>query len=597
MKIRALLYLLFFCASLAQAQRQSVLNNVQDLLGYEQIPQEKLFIHYNSTVLFSGEYLYYKVYCINSKNNRLSTISKIAYVELINENKTPVFRHKVKLDDGLGQGDFFLPVSVPSGNYKLIGYTQWMLNSKQNIFFQDDISILNPYQGDQKNIFSSTSNDVSGLSLVGNTNSKQTERMKIDTSENIDLILDKEIFQKRSLVGLTINTSDNATLSGNYSISVKKKNSFGASKRISAKEFSVSQLKTTGNVTKSIQSSIFLPEMRGELIYGKIIPTEANIPISSVQVALSIPGDTENVKVVATNDEGIFVFNLNKIYATQDFVFQILGPNKKMYRIELDEMPEVTYPDLDFYKFNITKELKDDITKRSIHNQIDNSFYSIKPDTIQEVKQNIPFYGSQYDTYTLDEYTRFATIKETIVEIVDNVWTESDSNGEKKFAVRGYYPTQEDNGYKPLVIIDGIVEQDHELLMEYDARKVKRISFVRDRYFLGTKIFEGILIFETLKGDYLESLDTRSDVFKINLIRPLEHKKYYKQAYTKENDEYDRIPDFRHQLFWEPNITLDTNSTGINFYTSDTIGDYEISIEGFTNQGVPVSLKKEFKVE
>ncbi|GAA4276155.1 hypothetical protein [Aquimarina mytili] len=596
-KINPLLYIfLFLFISNIHGQRESVLKTAEELSGYYQVPQEKMFIHYNTTLLFSGEYLYYKVYCLNTKNNLLSDISKIAYVELIDEDKNAIFKHKVKLENGVGQGDFFLPVSVPSGNYKLIGYTQWMINAKDNLFFQGDISILNPYQGNQKTILSDVPVDTEILPVENDTAVVKTEINTSKDNTDIKLNLDKQVFKKRSPVVLTINMANSLHRSGNYSISVNKKDFFTSATAVSATEFSVLHPKAVINKEKSISSSFFLPEMRGDLIYGKIIPKESTLPVSSIQIALSVPGKKNDIKIATTNNKGVFIFSLNKDYSTKEFVFQILGENRNNYTIVLNEIPEIEYPDFDFYTFEISESLKDHIVNRSVNNQIDNSFFVAKPDTIQEPKENISFYGKDFSTYDLDEYTRFATIKETVIEIVDDVWTKSNKKEEKTFAIRGYYPTQEDYEYKPLVIIDGIVEQDHKFLMEYDARKIKRISFVRDRYFLGTKIFEGVLIFETLKGDYLESLN-RSYIFKSVLKRPLTKKKYYKQRYLEGDNSYNHIPDFRHQLFWEPSITLEKNNTVITFFTSDAIGDYEISIEGFTNEGVPVSLKRDFRVE
>ena len=123
---------------------QALLDKDQ-LAIYNEIPQEKMFIHYNSSLLFSGDFLYYRAYCINSQTNKLSDLSKIVYIELIGQDKNQVFKHKIILKKGLGQGDFFIPTSIPSGNYKLIAYTKWMKNNEEEHFFQGDISIINPF--------------------------------------------------------------------------------------------------------------------------------------------------------------------------------------------------------------------------------------------------------------------------------------------------------------------------------------------------------------------------------------------------------------------------------------------------------------------
>ena len=108
-------------------------------------PSERVHLHFNDSFLLAGEYLYYKLYCIDEQTNSLSSLSKIGYVALINSHGEEIFRHKITLENGMGQGDFFVPTSVTSGSYKLLGYTQWMGNLTITDFFQSDVIVVNPY--------------------------------------------------------------------------------------------------------------------------------------------------------------------------------------------------------------------------------------------------------------------------------------------------------------------------------------------------------------------------------------------------------------------------------------------------------------------
>ncbi len=587
-----LLIIILFASSL-YAQRQSVLKSLEELKGYQNVPQEKVFLHFNTSMLFSGEYLYYSLYCFNEENNLLSNISKIAYVELLNEKKEAIFKHKIRLENGLGQGDFFLPITVPSGNYKLIGYTQWMLNSKKDSFFQGDLSILNPYQGDQKAILAQ-SRFSDSITNQNNSNKNFNILTKENTNNDIKILLDKQAFGKRDKVKLVIDQGNKKIGFGNYSISIRKKSSFKSAKPTRANEF-LSKYPKINKLSKSIGSSFFLPEMRGELIYGKVISKESDFSVSNLNVALSIPSKNAEVKIVSTNKEGIFKFNLNKVYKANQVVIQVLGKDKNEYTVELFEIPRFLYPEFDFYDFKITKEAKNDIVQRSVYNQIENSFFNLKPDTIQVPKDFTPFYGNQIKTYYLDDYTRFSTVKETIVEIVNGVWIRKNEEGDNVFAIRGYYSDQDDSGLIPMVLVDGILIQEHEDIINLDARKVKSISFLRNRYFLGTKIYEGILVIETLDGDYVERLD-KNYIFKSELSRPQARKNYYQQRYDLDTISFDRIPDYRYQLLWKPGLRLNKNSIELEFFTSDVTGDFEISLEGFSDNGMSVSINEYFKV-
>ena len=71
----------------------------------------------------------------------------------------------------------------------------------------------------------------------------------------------------------------------------------------------------------------------------------------------------------------------------------------------------------------------------------------------------------------------------------------------------------------------------------------------------------------------------------------------FKPVYTLDSaTETKRIPDFRDQLLWMPSLNLSSNTAVIDFYTSDNLGTYEISVQGFTNNGTPVSVSESFVV-
>ncbi|WP_298311744.1 hypothetical protein [uncultured Aquimarina sp.] len=594
MRILSIIYVLFFLTYSVHGQRQSVLKTNKDVYGYNLVPQEKVFVHYNTSLLFSGEYFYYRVYCFNAESNVLSNISKVAYLVLLDEDQNTVFEHKIKLENGLGQGDFFVPVSIPSGNYKLVGYTQWMLNETSR-FFQADVSIVNPYQGNQGKILSA---DVPKDSLDNsNTEGLKGNEFKIvdeNTKTDLELSTDSKSYGKRSLVKLRLETPELSATEGNYSLSVRKRGIFPKALPVRAKNFSTLYNDGVRSSTKSAGTSVFLPEMRGELIYGKIIAKEASFSVSKQSVGLSIPGKTGDMKVVLTDDTGNFVFNLSNRNDSDEVLIQVLGKDKENFTIQIFEIPEVKTQNLEFYQFKISPSLKDKIVERSVHNQIDNVFYSVKPDTLNALTNAFPFHGTEIETYKLDDYTRFGTVKETIVEVVENVWTKKDENGNEVFAVRGYYPTvKKQQNFLPLLVVDGVFIQDQESIINYDARKIKSISFIRDRYYLGAQVFEGLVIIETMTGDYLNSINNSAT---ITLSSLQVSKKYFRQNYN-DDESYKRIPDFRNQLLWQPNVKMTKGKSSIEFYTSDVTGDFEICLEGFKDNGFPISIKKYITVE
>ena len=201
---------------------QTTLNS-SEVSAYENIPKESVFIHQNTSFLLSGEYLYYKVYCLNDKANNLSNISKIAYVELVGSDKIPVFKHKIKLNKGLGQGDFLIPTSIISGNYKLIAYTQWMRNLEQNQFFQSDISIINPFHAKQSAILKKNQSiEAQNIDLKKENLDNNKASIKLTGKEYIELNVNSKLFKNREKVVLSVQSLQNNLSHGNYSLSVRK---------------------------------------------------------------------------------------------------------------------------------------------------------------------------------------------------------------------------------------------------------------------------------------------------------------------------------------------------------------------------------------
>lgn len=550
---------------------------------FNNTPQEDVFVHVNTTFLFPGEYLLYKIYTLNREENKWSDISKIAYVELIGENGEQVFKHKVKLEEGIGQADFFIPTNTPSGNYKLVAYTNWMKNVKGN-YFDTDITIINPYQSQQTNLIASAENEPATLG-----NRVGSDQQTKNNAGLLSLELNKNKFENRDRVLLKIHPEEN--LEGNFSVSVRKLTSPYGMEQKSAVSFM--QTSEKGN-SQFQQGSFYLPELRGQLITGKISALEDGILPAGQKIALSIPENSFPL-IGRTNGNGEFFFNLDKDIRGKQATLEVLGENKGKFKIELFNSSGIDDSSLKFGKFHLTPEMEEMILQRSIHNQIENAFFRVKPDTLKTVELEESFLKNNMITYNLDDYTRFKTIPETFVEIINSAWVRRDTRGNKVFEVRGLLNNIA-MGKLPMIIIDGLLIQDHADLFYLDAFKVQSISIVREKVFVGPEIYQGVILVETIDQDFYETY-SKEFVNKIELKQPKSEKRYFQQKYQTDSTN-SRIPDFRYQLYWQPNLDLTSEEDkNIEFFTSDVNGDFQIILEGFTKEGQPVSLRKNFSVE
>jgi hypothetical protein len=144
-KLRAatLFFMAFFSVASSTAQ---VLTNVQNnFTAYQENNlQEKLYVHTDKSFYVTGEILWFKIYCVDGSTNKMLDLSKVAYVDILDNNHTAVMQAKIALKDGKGSGSLLIPVSLINGNYQLRAYTSWMKNFNAAYFFEKQVTIVNP---------------------------------------------------------------------------------------------------------------------------------------------------------------------------------------------------------------------------------------------------------------------------------------------------------------------------------------------------------------------------------------------------------------------------------------------------------------------
>jgi len=104
---------------------------------------EKVFVHTDKEAYLTGEILWFKIYNADGTTNKLLDVSKVVYVEILDYKHAPVLQAKIAMKNGMGNGSFYLPFSVSTGNYLLRAYTSWMKNFDAGYYFEKPISILN----------------------------------------------------------------------------------------------------------------------------------------------------------------------------------------------------------------------------------------------------------------------------------------------------------------------------------------------------------------------------------------------------------------------------------------------------------------------
>jgi hypothetical protein len=563
-------------------------NSIAESKSITQTMQEKIFLHLNTTTFITGETLFFKIYCMNPANSTRSLISKIGYIELIDSDKKVISKSKIYLEKGVGEGNYFIPTTLNTGNYKIIAYTKWMLNSSSTNFEVIDITIINPFQPKQGAYFSNSTLNTENSTVI----KPNVYAVAALNKTNPTIETDKKTYSNREKVSLNINPLSERFGKGNYSVSVRKLINLPIQKQKNAVEFKQSNTITnSGNVATAIN---IVPEFRGELITGSISAKKPELSINNKIVLLSIPGKSFAVKTVKTNSSGKFVFILDKNPNNSNCVVQVMDDKRNDYTIQLDESPETETASLQFSSnLNLTENDSIAIQDQSTANQIENAYYSMKKDSLITDYKTDSFFNTFQKEYILDNYTRFPTLKETIIEVVIELFYRKNNdsysiyvrNDKKDLTVYG----------PPLVLIDGIAIQDTNELFTYNMANVAKISLVNEGYVYGPGLFGGLVSIETKNNDY-QIKATGNFIKQTEIPRPLNKTKFFTPDYS-DKTKYERIPDYRYQLLWLPQVNLADAEDPISFYTSDVTGTFEITLEGFTDQGIPISLKDTFEVQ
>lgn len=555
------------------------------------IPKERVHLHLNASLYLSGENLLYSFYCMDLKEQKPSVISKIGYVELIDENLEAVFKQKVKLEQGRGHGVFFIPSAVPSGNYKLIAYTQWMLNGGVSEMYQQDILIVNPFQQDQTRILASDNGsmaiDSMATPVVSYQPKSQGTRQSLHDRPLIDF--EESAVGKRQRFDFKVQSPGGS--SGSYSISVRKKEGIASPVLQKATE-SLGKTKDPLPYQPNDQSgTYFLPELRGELIKGKVT-TAGTTPAPYVNLALSIPERNFVFKIVQTDAQGNFHFILDQEYEGNKAVIQVIEAHTEKLEIKLQEHSSPDYSQLGFAAHTINEKQAAELLEKSIDVQIQNSYAEAHSDSIRPVPNRDPVFEKDRHEYFLDDYTRFPTVKETILEVVELAYTRQRQN--KGSIHTRIYNEEIEKGLNTLLLVDGLFIQDHDPVIHAKAEKIKKISVYNKSYIYGTGLFEGVVSMESYDGDFLGQLPGYES-HSFDLFRPEREIILFEKNYEA-SESGSRIPDQRRQLYWQPEAVLSQKVQVFSFYTSDVEGIFEIVIEGVTESGMLVSSRRTFEV-
>ena len=289
---------------------------------------------------------------------------------------------------------------------------------------------------------------------------------------------------------------------------------------------------------------------------------------------------------------GEVTFFTRHISGTHEIVTVALSPSSSRYRVDI-ESPYATHPEKELPALRLNPAWQDELVKRSVGLQV---LHAYRSDSLVREKAEKPWFQWQPDwSYLLDEYTRFTTMEEVVIEFIPGLRFRK-MDGVRRLAVL----TEERIGYtigNSLVLLDGIPIVDHEVIFKYDPLKIRKIDVYKGKYVFGGQIFDGIASFSSYEHNYPGLVVDNSTQF-FDYEGTQAQRIFYMPAYRTETEKRSPVPDFRHTLLWRPDIrTNGESSISIPFTTSDLTGDFTITIEGLTQTGEALYATEQFQVK
>ena len=543
------------------------------LQGAERL-RERVYLSTDRDVYVAGDAVWLSAWCVDAGTGRLSSFSKTAYVE-VHSPTGMVQTAKIALDGGRGAGRLTLPTTLPTGNYRLLAYTQ-LGASEEGFDALTGVRTVSVF-----NILSKERTE-GGVRLV----SEAPRSPVIPTAGSLQLTTTDAT--RSAATGIYLSNPGTEPVS--ISLSVRHDDGIPAPDGEHIADF-VRDLRALP-AARGFDSGV-IPEYEGEIIRARVTGIEAARmeTLSGKFAFISSPGTGENLYTETIAPDGTTVFFTSNIYDDQEMFLEIEGLDRdQICHLELTspfrDLPAGDIPSLPLYA-----GWKEALELRGLGMQLEKTFdadtlYAELPARMHRI-----FDERTCTRYLLDDYTRFPLIEEICIEFIPELRVRR-VDGKREIQV--CIPDHLGNFYFPtgsaLVLLDGVPVLDHERLLAYDPLLVQRIDIYTDDYFLGARSFSGIANFVTYKGT-LPNMRFEDNVRVVDFqgcSLPL--------AYTCAgvDSEY---PDYRQTIYWHPMLTLEPGrSITLECKTPAYSGRFELAAEGLTEQGDPVSARSSFSV-
>ena len=538
-------------------------------------PGERIQAHISDDNVFTGEILWFKIYCTSSLFPG-EEISSLVFVELVNSENASILRKKILVNHGGALGEFEIPDNLPTGIYFILAYTNWMKNFGELTFFRKEILIINPNQP-----FINTINNPDSLKKPGGAE-------VANVANELQVLTDKKKYSTREKVMMKIETSNltGKVISGDFSVSVSRKEP----KMIFRTKNNTEEIKY-----KDPEKLIYLPDYKGIGLTGKITDPSGNA-VPGAFVTASTPASGIDIKGSISDSNGNFHFMLKPEEGERDVVITLPDADTKM-SLEESFWNGFRNPP-DNLLFALNGEAVSSLREKFAHSQLQNRFkkkYSMKNNPVRNLRDSSVFYSKPFQLIEFGNYINLDSLREYFYELVPSVKF-TQRRGEFEISVIDPITLTLINE-KPGVFLDGVLYDNFAGIANIPVREIDRMAIVSNTYYYKDFTFGGIIDIHTKKSDF-NSVKLLPNMARfIFPMADASEWKFLSPDYSIA-DSLNRIPDFRYLLYWEPNVRIENSGeVSVHFYTGDVTGNFVVKVVGMYDTGEILQAENEIIVE
>jgi hypothetical protein len=350
-----------------------------------------------------------------------------------------------------------------------------------------------------------------------------------------------------------------------------------------------------------ISDPAYLAEDLGILYSGTVQNPVNNVPIRDIDVVLALK-DTLGVILAARTDEsgrfgilvdewgnkqayislymnGMSVSGNKRIYLDEKFYYRALNQGRQFC---LDQITDTTYMN------KAEDEAQRVLIQKAFGNtwEVDDTSFT----SLQKKEQFL--YGEPHLIVYPDEFFYLPNFEEIAREILPRVRYRHNNRGCILMVV---HPDDNTRSENPIALVDGNLIANHCDLYSLDSDDIQRIEVLSGLRARGNLLYNGMVAIYTTP-EFKKDNKIKNGRITYPVPGYMNNSRILKTESLEIMGSAQGKPDFKNQLYWNPNLVPAGDKAIIEFSTSDEEGDYVIDLLGYTKEGMPIHMQKKIRV-